>query len=423
MQKGKEIFMARNRKDQDKEAVELLESLLHSEQPTASLDLTPMASILNANPLLGKILSALLSKEREYYLQSVSGGEDPANGFYGRKIQSTLGNVEIEVPRTRSGAFRPQLLPEPWSRTEISFDRFLKELLLHGFSKQKIKQVLKARGQSLPEDLLDDMCDSVEEEFRLLTTKHIPEELLALLVDCKQVECLKKNGTVGNVTLYQVYGIDWKGDRDIYYFEVCEEKENAKKWLSIFSKLVDRGLRRLMIIITDNLSGITETVKTIFPDSLHQLCIVHLKRNIHRHMTRKDALVFCEQFDIIKLSDDPAEAQSSFTRLCEQFEPGYPNLMKLLKQDAARYTSFTRFPKEIRQYLYCTNLLEGINNSVETVRRSCGGYFRSESHLTICYAIAYSRLKSGKWFYPHTKICGCLRELRIVFQSIFQVLV
>jgi putative transposase len=420
MAQGKEKPMARKRKDIAKEAVDLLKTLLHSERPTASMDVSPITSILNTNPLLGKVLSALLSKERDYYLQQEP--QDPANGFYERTIESVLGNVDMEVPRTRSGNFRPQLLPEPWVRRDISFDQFLKELLLAGFSRQKIKRVLKVRGQSFPEDLIDEMCDSVEQEFRLITSKHIPEEILALLIDCKQVECLKKNGTVGNVTLYQIYGIDWNANRDIYYFEVSEEKENAKKWLSIFSRLVERGLRRVLVIITDNLSGITEAVKSIFPESLHQLCVVHLKRNIHRHLSREDARAFCEQFDIIKVADDSAEAQSSFIRLCEQFEGKHPHLMKSLKQDAAHYTAFTRFPKEIRQYLYCTNLLEGINNCVEIVRRSCGGYFRSESHLTTSYAVAYERLKSGKWANPHSRISGYLRELRIVFQAIFQVL-
>ena len=174
--------MVRSRRDFGKEAVELLKSLSTPSQPTAPLDVTHLATMVQEHPLASKILSILLSKERDAYLHENS--DDSANGYYGRSLQSAMGNLEMEVPRTRSGTFRSELLPKRWIRGDSSFEEFLKDLLVGGFSRQRIKQILKLRGQSFPEELVDELCDEIEKEFQQITTRQLPEELMALIIDC-----------------------------------------------------------------------------------------------------------------------------------------------------------------------------------------------------------------------------------------------
>lgn len=328
--------------------------------------------------------------------------------------------MNILVPRVRSGKFRPSLLPEKWSRHESSIEDFIKDLILTGMSTNKIKQVLKTYNVSLPETFVEEVSEEISNDFKRLTNKELPEELICLIVDCKQTECILENGQIGIVRVYQVFSIDFEGNREICYFEVSTEPENSKKWLSIFSRLVERGLRRVLLIVTDNLAGMKDALKTVFNDSLHQLCVVHMKRSVYRNMTIKDAKQFCEEFDIIKMGNNYSSAVSSFVNLCNKYEERYPTFIKQLKQDAALYTNFIRFPNEIRKYLYSTNIIEGLNNLIECIRKNSGGYFRGDDHLLKCFAIFYNRLKMTKWSNPHPHIRGFLRELRQIFVSVFK---
>ena len=379
-----------------------------------------LEEVIEYNAFLSKFFNIIMSKERDNYL---SENQTSGNGHYERSIASSIGKIDVSVPRTRDSIFRPAILPDKYQRYDDSFENFVKDLLLSGINKTKIKEIIKSRNLPFSETLIDEISSEIEVEFRRLFTKQLPDEILALFIDCKIVECIKENGTIGKVYIYQVYGINWNAEKEIYHFEISEEQENSKKWLSIFSKLVQRGLRKILLIVSDNLSGITNSIDTIFSEAIHQLCIVHLLRNVFKHFSKDDAKKFKEYFEIIKTKDNFSDALDSFLNLCSLFEKDYPSFIAELKKHAKRYVAFTKLPKSTHKYLYSTNQVEGINNNVEIIRKHIGSYFRSELHLLLCYAIWYKRLKNNNWFYPHPIIKGYIRDLRKIFISIYNELI
>jgi len=80
--------------------------------------------------------------------------------------------------------------------------------------------------------------------------------------------------------------------------------ENKGDWLKVLNNLIERGLKRVLVIISDDFSGLSEAVKALYPLTEHQLCYVHLQRNIRRHMSNKDASSFNKELANIKLSRD-----------------------------------------------------------------------------------------------------------------------
>ncbi len=54
--------------------------------------------------------------------------------------------------------------------------------------------------------------------------------------------------------------------------------KNKADWIKVFNDLIDRGLKRLMLIVSDDFPGITKAIETLFPYTDHQLCLVHLQR-------------------------------------------------------------------------------------------------------------------------------------------------
>ena len=64
--------------------------------------------------LLGTLLSGVSVAERDLHLEHRP--EDRPNGFYDRSLQVGSVPVDIRVPRTRNGDFRPANLPSPYQR-------------------------------------------------------------------------------------------------------------------------------------------------------------------------------------------------------------------------------------------------------------------------------------------------------------------
>src|SRR5262245_26219965 len=64
--------------------------------------------------LLGVLVSSVGQAERRLYLSKQS--QDKANGFYPRSVALGSIPIDIEVPRTRSGNFRPTTLPPLYQR-------------------------------------------------------------------------------------------------------------------------------------------------------------------------------------------------------------------------------------------------------------------------------------------------------------------
>ncbi|MEW5692210.1 MAG: transposase [Candidatus Hydrogenedentota bacterium] len=132
-----------------------------------------------------------------------------------------------------------------------------------------------------------------------------------------------------------------------------------------------------------------EAIKMLFPQSLHQLCIVHLKRNLYRNLSKEDYIVFKQELEMIFLLTNYTEAVDKFQSLCDRFSTKYPSFMDSLKKDVLLYFQFIRLPIDTRKHLKTTNLVEGINNLIQKLQNDCGGYFRSQNHLKVLFMIQY----------------------------------
>lgn len=104
-------------------------------------------------------------------------------------------------------------------------------------------------------------------------------------------------------------------------------------------------------MVSDDFPGIREAVRSIFKDSPHQLCVVHMKKNIFKHMDKTDANEFCREFDVIKTYMRYDCAKTKMVKMCERFEEKYPTLMAYMKERAGNYVEFARFPVENRKQM------------------------------------------------------------------------
>jgi len=147
--------------------------------------------------------------------------------------------------------------------------------------------------------------------------------------------------------------------------------------------LINRGLKRVLVVVSDDFPGIIETVKAVYPYADHQLCFVHLQRNIRKYMTKADAAEFNKELDKIKFASSFDEAVQKFYDLCSKFKSKYSRYMNILMEKAEHYMAFIKYPESLRKHVYTTNSVESINSLVEKIRIRSGGYFNSVEVLEI----------------------------------------
>ncbi len=93
-----------------------------------------------------------------------------------------------------------------------------------------------------------------------------------------------------------VIGIDLEGQKDVLGIWIGEH-ESAKFWLNVLNELKNPGVRDILIISVDYLSGISDAISACFPDTQIQKCIVHQVRNSTRYVSYKDLKRFRGAFE------------------------------------------------------------------------------------------------------------------------------
>ena len=137
--------------------------------------------------LLGLLVSSAGAAERNVYLEKTS--DDKPNGFYDRSLQVGTIPVEVRVPRSRSGEFRPSSLPLPYRRGySAEVQSLLLGLLGSSRSIHAAKDALHKMGLSSSEQDLERVATGMIEELELRNSRPLDPDMLAVFIDGKYVE-------------------------------------------------------------------------------------------------------------------------------------------------------------------------------------------------------------------------------------------
>ena len=368
--------------------------------------------------LLGMLISSVGVSERKVYLSRAA--EDKANGFYDRNLQVGTIPVDIEVPRTRSGRFRPASLPVAYQRGyNEETQSLLLGLLASGRSVNAVKEALGKMGLSSAKQDLEAIATSLIEEFDLHNSRPLDPDLLALFIDGKYVE-LRDGDKLRPACIYLMVGLGRDGKKRVLSCIVKHGRENLEDWKAALRGLIERGLRRVLMVIQDDFSGLLPISKGLFPQSDVQLCVVHMQRNAKNHLSKSDATEFQQRWRAIKASWDVEVGLRQFEELCDRFEKSYPHFIAELRKKRDHYLAFLKYPEAIRRSLSTTNVVEAVNGQLEIMRRNSGGYFHSEDTLKFKLGLVIFSLEDGRWRRGARTIMACLHQLNAMFQARFE---
>lgn len=393
-------------------------------EPIPSAEKNALQQMLDSNlaefslrELLSLLLSSVGLAERKAYLERIP---DQPNGFYDRSLQLGTIPVEIRVPRTRRGDFRPASLPAHYQRGySEETQALLFSLLASARSVNAVKDALQKLGLSSSQQELDRVATGLIEELELRNSRPLDPDLLALFLDGKYVE-FRDGDRLRPACIYVVVGLRRDGRKQVLTCLPRPGRENLEDWKAVLRNLLERGLRRVLILVQDDFSGLLPITQSLFPNSDIQLCAVHMQRNAKTHLPKADAAEFQQRWRAIKSSWNAEVAHQQFEQLCDRFAKTASAFIAELRRKRQHYLAFVSYPEAIRRSLSTTNVVEAVNGQLEIMRRNSGGYFHSEDVLKLKLGLAVSSLEQGQWKSPGRSICSGLHQFNAMFQSRFE---
>jgi len=343
--------------------------------------------------LMEGLLIEIMGKERYEYL--LENPKDKGNGSYKRSLNTGLGKLNLEVPRTRSGKFRSNLLPPKYQRYDESFEDLIFSFLINGDSKQEIIYKMKLRGLDFSEKAYDEIFEYIKNQFLEFKSKELQKNYYFLYIDA--YHCMVKDlkdKRVKKAVVYTVVGIDTNAQKSLLGYYSFFGNENKSTWMEVFQDLINRGLKRVLMFISDDFKGISEAIKAYFPYSDIQKCTVHFSRNIYKHMKKEDASFVNKKLKEIKYSCDTYEKGLSIfqSEIIEKFKNQYPTYIKYLNSKKEEFLAFLKYPETIRKLINSTNTVESVHSTFEKQRIKKGGFFQSMDILNVALFIVTDKL-------------------------------
>ena len=313
---------------------------------------------LAVNSLLQAELTAFLDYEK--YNRTGFNSGNSRNGNYSRSFKTEYGELNLVIPRDRNGKFSQQTLPA-YKRTNDSLETTIIQLFQKGITMSEISELIeKMYGHHYTPQTISNMTKIVSEDIIAFKERSLESRYSVIFMDATHIPL--KRQTVSKEAVYIVIGIRLDGTKEVLGFSLAPT-ESAYVWKEILQDLKDRGLKEVLLVVTDGLSGINDSIHSVYPNAQFQQCCVHISRNIAHKVRVSDRQEICSDFKLGYQASSKEEAMNQISFMIDKWKKQYPRVVKLLMNPAI--LTFYNFPPSIRRTIYSTNLIEGFNKQLK----------------------------------------------------------
>lgn len=395
---------------------EFFTKLAHCPELESQLCAADLPQLLEAG--LSHVLNSALKAERQFHLEAHP--EDRANGYAPKRtLKVGTTGVALERPRTRQG-FYPAILPKHQRYLPEAYQQLLRSILLGARSFSAARRTLQALGLGYSPEQVEQLLEELHQEAKSFFTRPLSPDWLCLFIDAKIIELKDEHDQVKKAVHFLVIGIGLDGKKEVLTASSFWGSEVLESWRKVLIDLKNRGLTRVLLLVTDDFSGLAPLLKSLFPNSDHQLCTVHLLRNAQRHLSLQDYSLFREAWREIQTASSFEAAHARFRALLEHLRPANKAWVQHLETRTEHYLTFLRYPAPIHPQLRSTNLPEGLNNQIESLRRNAGGHFHSQREALIKMKLLTTQLYDYKWSRVNPNFAGQLGALNQRFRQNFE---
>jgi putative transposase len=373
------------------------------------------------NGLLKELTKALVERAMEAEMTEQIGfeksdqAEKPTknrrNGSTPKTLRSEQGPLQIEVPRDREGSFEPVIVPKH-QREFKGFDDKILSMYSRGMTTREITEHLKEiyKVEVSPE-LISRVTDSVKELIEEWRKRTLEAFYPIVFLDALVIN-VKENSKVVKKAIYLALAVRLDGQKELLGLWI-DQNEGAKFWYEVLSELKNRGVNDILIAGVDGLTGFPEAIKTVFPKTEVQLCIVHMVRNSLKYVPFKDRKVVAVGLKAIYTAPSEQAASEELERFAEAWDSKCPTISRSWRNRWPEVIPFFKFPDVIRKVIYTTNAIESVNYTIRKVTKNRQSFPNTEAAEKLVF-MALQNI-SKKWTMPLRDWGAALNQFAIIY--------
>jgi len=398
-----------------------------SEQEKETLKEKALRQFKNGEPLFGKkgafapllkeFLEEALEAEMEGHLESDESGREAGNkrNGKGRKtVKSSHGEVEIETPQDRHSSFQPQVIEK---RQRVLADNLEKQIIAMyglGNSLRDIQDhISEMYDTEISTHILSEITDRIVPKVKQWQSRPLEPVYCIVWLDAMHFK-VREEGKVKHKALYNILGINKEGRKEILGMYISES-EGANFWLQVLTDLNNRGVKDILIACTDNLTGFSEAIHSVFPKSDIQLCVIHQIRNSLKYVASKEQKVFMKDLKLVYQADTKDQAETALLELEEKWGKKYPVVIRSWNDNWDRLSTYFEYSRPIRRLIYTTNTVEGFHRQIRKVTKTKGAFTSDMALMKLVYLV--TRRIEKKWTSPLQNWGLTVQQLAIRFEG------
>lgn len=372
-------------------------------------------------PMIQSILNAVLEGEMDAHMSEEEREEgNRRNGKMEKQVQTPYGEITVSTPRDRNGSFEPQIIKKRETiLAEGSADKII-GLYAIGASTREISRWYEENvGSSISAETISAITDRVLPEIKEWKSRQLDEVYAIVWLDAIHYKVKDEKGQAVTRAIYNVLGINKEGKKDLLGMYVSRS-EGANFWLSVLTDLQNRGVQDILIACVDGLKGFPDAIKSVFPQTVVQLCIVHQIRNSIKYVASKNQKEFMKDLKTVYQAVSKDSAEGALDQLESKWGEDYPIVIKSWRDNWDLLTEYFQYTAPIRKLIYTTNTVEGYHRQIRKVTKNKGVFTNDQSLEKLVY-LAYRNIKK-KWTMSLSNWGQISQQLAIKFEDRFSLM-
>ena len=312
------------------------------------------------------------------------GSPNSRNGTTPKTLATEVGNIGLDVPRDRTSTFEPRLVPKG-ARRAGGLDEMIVSLYAGGMTVRDISHHLaRTLGTELSHDTISTITDQVLEEVKAWQSRPLEELYPIIYLDALVIK-VRDGHQVRNRAAHLAVGVDLDGVKHVLGIWV-QATEGAKFWAGVCAELRNRGVRDVLIVCCDGLTGFPEAIEATWPQTTVQTCTVHLIRAAMRFVSYADRKKVAAALRPIYTAPTVDAAETELLAFAESdLGKRYPATVATWENAWQRFIPFLAFPPELRRIIYTTNSVESLNYQLRKIIKNRGHFPNDDAAIKLLW--------------------------------------
>jgi len=340
--------------------------------------------------------------------------ENSRNGHSQKRVKSSYGEMEINVPRDRNGDFEPQIVKKHQTTLSGDIEEKILSMYAKGMSTSDIEgHIHEIYGLDVSDTTISRITDKILPVVREWQQRPLESVYAVVFMDGIYFH-VRSEGQIVKKAVYIAIGVRTDGIREVLGMWIGEN-ESAKYWLGILNGLKNRGIDDILIACVDGLAGFSGAIEAVYPKTEIQQCVIHQIRNSTKYVSYKDIKVLMADLKKVYGAVDELAAMGFLDDFDAKWSAKYPKIALSWRSNWANLATYFKYPQEVRTLIYTTNAIENFNRGLRKVTKSKSVFPTDDALLKMLYLAMMDITK--KWT-GRRKDWGVIHsQLEVFFES------